>query len=242
MVNEPLYISSPASTASIPLQRTPILVFSDTVLSDENDLLSLTLETVFRQSGALPGNVLVFYFEESTNELQTLAQLFRFKSQRIDLASRWFDEVRARIEREFLDEKSLEASPAKQFILIFGNLILTADFLNYYTQLVPLLWYPNSRLSFVSAWNDQCYNSMCTDEKLVTRVQGDKFSFKHSLALKFDGEFFSLLEKIIQLNSFGNQSVRFDHLRNTDGLVPDFPRIIANEVNLMKVESYIQEL
>lgn len=155
-----------------------------------------------------------------------LAQLFRFKSQKIDPdhARQWFNEIRSRIEKEFLG-----ASPAKQFILIFGNLILTADFLNYYSQLVPLLWYPSSRLSFVSTWNDQCYNSMCTDEKLVTRVQGDKFSFKHSSAVKYDRDFFSLLEKIIQLNCFGNQSIRFDDL-STDGLVPDFPRIIAKEV------------
>lgn len=227
VVNEPLYVSSPASaatTASSALQSSPILVFTDSVLSDENDMLTLTLETVFRQAGVLPGNVLVFYFQESTNELQSLASLFRFKSHKIDLGSpRWFDEIRSRIEREF------HGAP-KQFVLIFGNLILTADFLNYFSQLVPLLWYPNSGLSFVSAWNDDCYNSMCTDEALVTRVQAKKFSFKHSLAIKFDRQFFSLLDRIVQLNSLGNQSIRFDDL-NSDGLVPDFPRVlVAKEV------------
>ena len=212
------------TTTSGPLQNAPILVFADTVLSDENDLLSLTLETIFRQSGVLPGNVLVFYFEESTNELQSLAQLFRFKSHRIDLNSGgWFDQIRRKIEREF-------RGTAKQFILIFGNLILTADFLNYFTQLVPLLWYPKSGLSFVSAWNNDCYNSMCTDEKLVTRVQADRFSFKHSLAVKYDQHFFSLLHRIVQLNSLGNRSVRFDDLQ-CEGLLPDFPRVlVAKEV------------
>lgn len=226
-MNEPLYFSSPASSAlttpSSPLQSTPILVFAD---PNENELLSLTLETLFRQSGIVPGNVLVFYFQESTDELQRLAKLFLFQSHKIDLSSpKWFDAIHKKLENEFA---------AKQFILIFGNLILSADFLNYFGQLVPLLRHPNSGLSFISAWNGECYNSMCTDEKLVTRVAGHKFSFRHSLAVKFEanfrGQFFSLLHRIIQLNSLGNQSVRFDDLR-TDGLVPDFPRVlVVNEV------------
>ena len=219
VVNEPLYT---ISTTNDLLQSTPILIFSD---PDRNDLLSLTLETVFRQPGILPKNVLVFYYQESSNELQNLVKLFLFKSFKIDLArsttdlgQRFFNQVQNKIKLEFTD--------AKQFVLIFGNLILTADFLNYFTQLIPLFWYPNSKLSFISAWNDNCYNTMCTDEKLVLRVSGSKFSFKHALAIKNDHQFFNLLESVIQLNRFKDQSVVFHTLN--DGLTPDFPRVIVS--------------
>lgn len=209
-------------TTNNPLQATPILIFSNPF---ENDLFSLTLETLFRQAAIIPKNVLVFYYQDASNELRNLTKLFPFKSFKIDQTTNFFIQVQKQIEQEF---------PAKnQFILIFNNLILMADFLNYFSQLISILTVPNSEISFISAWNENCLDNMCTDEKLVMRIKGNKLSFKHALAIKFDEQFFSLLEKLILLNNFNDQSINFDELDH-DGLVPDFPRIIPSKEVIMK--------
>ena len=219
VINEPLHSIQPASSvASSVAQNTGILIFADA-----NQLLSLTLETVFRQPDCISRNVLIFYFQEQSNEIQNLAKLFLFKSFKINSIQSLQDEIQTKIEAEF-------AKDTKQFLLIFGNLILTADFLNYFNQLIPLLWYPNSNLQFISAWNDNCFNNMCTNEQVVMRVKVNKFNFKHALAAKYDSQFFVLLEKLIHLNSFNNQSIVIvDHSNTGDALMPDFPRIIVNK-------------
>lgn len=184
---------------------------------DNNENLSFTLETIFRQSGILTKNVLVIYYKES-KELEDLINLFQFKSFKVNLnSSDFLFQISSKIDKEF--------SSPKQIILIFGNPILTADFLNYFTQLIPLLEHSDSKLSFISAWNDNCLNNMCTDEKLVYRVKGKRFDFRHALAIKFNKQFLRLFENIFLLNCLNKQSIIFDDLED-DGLMPDFPRII----------------
>lgn len=182
--------------------------------------MSLTLETLFRQQGILPINILIFYYNKSANEIKSLAELFLFKSFEIDLNLNIFNQVKNKIVNDYPN--------SKQFILIFGNLILTADFLNYFTQLIPLFWIPNSNLSFISASNDNCKNNLCNDDRLVYRIKANKFAFKHSLAIKFDHNFFNLLDKLIKLNNFNNESINFNNLKE-DGLMPDFPRVIVTK-------------
>lgn len=190
VVNEPLI---PSTVSRIPVSnelfRTPILLLTQGSVVEEFSDLSLTLETLLRQPGIEPKNVIVFYNITCCPYVRNLVDLFGFMSiaypeqplgdrEQIDLL------------KDSLQTAQLLFPEANQLILMESHLILSPDFLPFFGQMIPILSNRESGIQAVSAWNENGLIRTSTDARIVYRadagLHGARFAVMVNRIRAFD--------------------------------------------------------
>lgn len=93
-----------------------------------------------------------------------MAALFKFRSAAVSVSSSYMQQY----ERS-LDVAWSTYSKASELIVVEEELLLTIDFMHYMNQLLPVLRHDKS-LTFVSAWNDNGFESTSGLSNAVYRV------------------------------------------------------------------------
>ena len=199
VVNEPL-LPSTVSRIPVPndLFKTPILLLTQAESISETADLSLTLETLLRQPGIEPKNVIVFYNESCCAVVRHLVNLFGFMSasyaeQRLSPESRSHQiENHQRIDllKDSLETAQLLFPDSNQLIIMEAHLILSPDFLPFFGQMIPLISDPSSGIIAVSAWNENGFMRTSSDPKLVfrsdARIHAARFAVMINRMRSFD--------------------------------------------------------
>ncbi len=146
--------------------KTPIIVLTGQSYS-ENIFLPLTLETIVRQPGITPRNVIVFYDAIHCSSIASLADVFNFMATELFDSDRNLENVLRTSEMLFPD--------AKAFILIDMNTILAPDFIPYMGQLLPFLLMDKSDIISISAFNDNGFENLSNDTGLVFRANASNY-------------------------------------------------------------------
>ncbi|KAI1303557.1 Protein FAM3A [Halotydeus destructor] len=192
VVNDPLIIamapkSQPLSAA---IEKTPLVVFTQGL----SRILPLTLETIIRQPGINPKNVIVFYNETVSSLMTPLLDLFGFMAESYEDN----DKINSAIETV-----KLLFPDSEQFILIENDVILSPDFLSFMSQLTRALQYPGSDLIGISAFNEDSRSDQAGNEATIMRTDSSKARprmaamFKSNATVKFSGAKWSFSDDAI---------------------------------------------
>jgi len=193
---------------STEILKTPIIVLTGQSYS-ENIYLPLTLETIIRQPGIIPRNVIVFYDSAHCPLIASLAELFDFMSTEISDWERNLEDVLGTTELLFPDSKA--------FILIDMNVILAPDFIPYMGQLLPFLLMDKSDIISISAWNDNGYENISNDSGLVYRANATNYRPRFAAMFR-RGFSFDITTKFLW--SFTDTTIP-DHI-----VIPDVSRVL----------------
>lgn len=189
VVNEPLI---PSTVSRIPVSnelfRTPILLLTQGSHAEEFSDLSLTLETLLRQPGIEPKNVIVFYNITCCPYVRSLVDLFSFMSiaypeqppgdgEQIDLL------------KDSLQTAQLLFPEANQLILMESHLILSPDFLPFFGQMIPILSNRESGIQAVTAWNENGLIKTSTDARIVYRADAGLHGARFAVMVNRIGSF-----------------------------------------------------
>jgi hypothetical protein len=187
--------------------KTPIIVLTGQSYS-ENIFLPLTLETIVRQPGIIPRNVVVFYDAIHCSSIASLADVFNFMATELD-SDRNLEDVLRTSEMLFPD--------AKAFILIDMNTILAPDFIPYMGQLLPFLLMDKSDIVSISAFNDNGFKNLSIDSGLVYRANASNYRPRFAAMFKRG---FSFDKTTNFLWSFADTSI------NDYVVIPDVSRVL----------------
>ncbi|XP_013395204.1 protein O-linked-mannose beta-1,2-N-acetylglucosaminyltransferase 1 [Lingula anatina] len=122
------------------------------------------LDTVLMQPGLNPQYVVVMC-DEKFPEQEALGALYGFKVQRLSSSTKYAEQIGKALERQ---EGLYDVN--KYIILLEEDLLLSADFLSFMAQLLPVLEKDQS-LSGVSAWNDNGFKEVGGDAQTVMREE-----------------------------------------------------------------------
>ncbi|CAG2109856.1 unnamed protein product [Medioppia subpectinata] len=228
VVNDPLIAARILKFLPISgeIVRTPIIVLTAQTYA-QNVYLSLTLETLIRQPGITPRNVIVFYNSISCPSIAYLAEVFDFMSNDLSDFGDDLDEVRRTTEMLFPD--------AKAFILIDMNTILAPDFLPFMGQLLPFLLTKGSDIESISAWNDNGFESVSNDSSVVYRVNAGHYKprfaalFRRGFAFNISPNF--LWSFVDNLNSNHDNNI----------IIPDVSRVLYVNPDLSSAPNEVQD-
>ena len=151
------------------LFKTPIIVLSSRTLTGIKDL-TLTLETLIRQTGIEPKNVVIFYDPSCCSSIKHLAKLFAF------MTSEYCKDCNTR-EEVILDALltiQLLFPEGNQVIVIESHVILSPDFLPFFGQMIPVLT-NDVTLFAVNAWNENGFEATSSDANSVYRASSFLF-------------------------------------------------------------------
>ena len=169
-MNEPLI---PSTVSRIPVSndlfKTPVLLLTQGSHIDEFSDLSLTLETLLRQPGIEPKNVIVFYNITCCPSIRHLVNLFGFMSIAYPEQPPG-DEEQIDLLKDSLQTAQLLFPEANQLILMESHLILSPDFLPFFGQMIPILSNRESGIQAVSAWNENGLVKTSSDARIVFRA------------------------------------------------------------------------
>ena len=203
--------------------KTPIIVLTAQTYA-QNIYLPLTLETIVRQPGITPTNVIVFYDSANCPTIAFLAEIFNFMSNDLSDFGTNLDEVLRTTELLFPDTKA--------FILIDVNTLLAPDFIPFMGQLMPYLLTAGSDLEAISAWNDNGFQSVSNDSAVVYRVNSSHYRprfaamFKRGFAFNLSSNF---------LWSFTDYSI------DNNVIIPDVSRVLYLSHESSAAPNEIQE-
>lgn len=188
--------------------KTPIIVLTDQTYA-QNIYLPLTLETIIRQPGVTPRNVVVFYNSANCPTIAFLAEIFNFMSNDLSDSGTDLDEVLRTTELLFPD--------AKAFILIDVNTLLSPDFIPFMGQLMPFLLSEGSGIGAISAWNDNGFKTVSTDSGVVYPVNS-----KH-----YRPRFAAMFKRGFAFNLSSNTLWSFtDYSIDNNVIIPDVSRVL----------------
>ena len=167
-------------TSNSDILKTPIVVFTSRQKIHANIDLSFTLETLIRQAGLIPKNVVVFYSKKCCKSIEHLADLFGFMSQEysLDSSSNPLEEALFSIKLLFPE--------AKQMILIDSHVILAPDFLTFMSQMIAILNNPSSEIAAISSWNENGLMKSSSDPTLVFRASLHNYSPRFGIMIPTD--------------------------------------------------------
>ena len=191
-MNEPLIPSTVVVSrfpVSSELFRTPVVLLTQASVLDDLTDLSLTLETLLRQPGVEPKNVIVFYNHSCCSPTRHLVDLFGFMSIAYSDSQEGdgtFDQL-----KDSLMTAQLLFPEANQLILLESHLILAPDFLPFFGQMIPVLSDPASGVQAVTAWNENGFEETAADAGLVWRAHSADYPPRFAVLIKrlqsFDG-------------------------------------------------------
>lgn len=209
MVNDPLITARIVKFLPISneIVKTPIIVLTAQTYA-KNIYLPLTLETIVRQPGVTPKNVIVFYDAINCPTIGIMTELFNFMSNDLPDFGTNLNEVLTTTELLFPD--------AKAFILIDINTLLAPDFIPYMGQLMPFLLINGSEIEAISAWNDNGFESVSNDTGVVYRVNSTHYRPRFAAMFRRGFRF----DLNSNLWSFTDYSIE----KNT--IIPDVSRVL----------------
>lgn len=221
LVNDPL---PPLPADGLPAQsgigQVPVVFFVGRSLSA---YLPLGLETLARQAGLHPRNVLVFHFADQSPSVEPLLELFGFRAAEYNPAGR-------RLPRSTRTSIELMFPQAAEFLLVSGEFLLAPDFLFFFDQLLPLLRQPSSTLVAVSAWNENSQRNVSSNEAIAYRVRTGFHRPRHAvLAKRSFLDRCDLLGRFLQdlLAGFNrSQTEQPPDCAQSAAIVPDLSRVL----------------
>lgn len=190
VVNDPLTPSTviPSSNndnekslISSDLFKTPIMLLTERNLKGIGDL-TLTLETLIRQTGIEPKNVIVFYDRDCCSEVKHLANLFGFMSNEYILATQ-SPTSREQIFLDALQTTQLLFPEGNQIIIIESHCILSPDFLPFLGLLIPVLMADEDLLA-VNVWNDNGFVITASESSLIYRASVKEYPPRFAFMIK----------------------------------------------------------
>lgn len=227
-MNEPLIPSAVSRTpVSNDLFKTPILVLTQAERVDHLSDLSLTLETLLRQPGIEPRNVIVFYNQSCCPSVRLLVDLFGFMAiayptDPVDLL------------KDSIQTAQLLFPDAGQLILLESHIILSPDFLPFFGQMMPILTDRDSGVVAVAAWNENGLARVSTDARVVYRMDATSHAARFAVMIKRLPSFHSFDQRIRKSASWSfsdpqDMSCLYDGAVNGSSarhiLVPDVSRV-----------------
>lgn len=175
------------SSISSELFKTPIMILTSRSLTGIRDL-TLTLETLIRQTGIEPRNVVVFYDRDCCSVVKHLANLFGFMSSEYRMASPELTLTPQTIPRQvvFLDALQtiqLLFPEGNQILIIESHVILSPDLLPFFGQMIPVLS-GDDELVGVTAWNENGFLNTSSDSSLLYRANEWSYPLRFAFMIK----------------------------------------------------------
>ena len=203
--------------------RTPIIVLTAQSYAD-NIYLPLTLETIVRQPGISPRNVVVFYNALECPTIAILAEIFDFMSNDLSDVGTDLDEVLRTTELLFPDSKA--------FILIDVNTLLAPDFIPFMGQLLPLILTNGSDIEAVSAWNDNGFTNISSNSETIYRAT----------ARYYRPRFAAMFRRGFNFNITSSFLWSFkDYPIGNNVIIPDVSRVLYLNHDSMIAQNEVQE-
>lgn len=131
-----------------PVYNTPIVVIG----AMSHNSLRMTLETLIMQPGIHPELVFVC-LDEKLEELASLVDLFTFQFVKIESSFNYTEIYNKALVKVF--ETNLVDKEKQNLIIIEEELILSPDFLYFFTQLYDT-FINDPSLAAISTWNPNC--------------------------------------------------------------------------------------
>lgn len=202
---------------------TPIIVLTAHSYAD-NIYLPLTLETIVRQPGISPRNVVVFYNAIECPTIAVLAEIFDFMSNDLSDVGTDLDEVLRTTELLFPDSKA--------FILIDVNILLAPDFIPFMGQLLPFLLTNQSDIEAISAWNDNGFTNVSNDGEIIYKA----------IARHYRPRFAAMFRRGFNFNITSNFLWSFkDYPIDNNVIIPDVSRVLYLNHQSMSAHNEVQE-
>lgn len=162
----------------------PIIVLTG-LNPEENKYLPFTLETIARQPGIIPRNVIVYYNSSFDSSISSLTNIFDFMS---------VDEIKDLNDiNEIVSTTELLFPNAEAMIFVYKNVILSPDFLPFMGQTVNYLMDPKLNILAVSAWNDNGYENTSTIDNLIHKANISNYLPRFGVMIKKENVFQDLM-------------------------------------------------
>jgi len=210
-----------------PVYNTPILV----VGAMSHNSLRMTLETLIMQPG-IRRDIVYVCVDEKLDEIASLVDLFGFQYIQISSSFSYVEIFHKAIEIVWKPELVKPEVPA--LIVIEENLILSPDFLYFFAQVYDIFM-NDAKLTAVSAWNSNSYQSVDGSESYVYRVNdfpGLGFMLKRSA---YDKYMKANLAKCCSRRAWYNWKTidtKSDQEETVDVLVPDVSRVFRRPYDI----------
>ncbi|CAF0720231.1 unnamed protein product [Brachionus calyciflorus] len=221
-----------------PVYRTPIFVIS----AMSHTSLRMTLETIIMQPGIQPSQVFVC-IDEKLDELLTLVDLFGFQYCKIESSFNYTEIYRKALIQAF--ESDLVDKQKENIIIIEEDLILSPDFLYFFTQMYDTFT-KDPNLAAISSWNPNGFSQLDGSSSYVYRTNefpGFAYMLKRSVYEKYiKNSFFECCNTRVWYDwklkdKTTNKPIEFDVI------IPDVSRVFRRPYDISSEDySYLNNL